>query len=88
MNKITNADRADWAVGALTHFIKTTGADSARDAIGDLICDLLHLAHIRDYPIHDVVNRALAITSEELIEEEKGDSASTLRAFRRLLPID
>ena len=36
-----NADRAEWAAAALRHFQCTTGTDY-EDALGDLLCDLMH----------------------------------------------
>lgn len=36
-----NDDRAEWAACALRHFQCTTGSDY-EDALGDLLCDLMH----------------------------------------------
>jgi hypothetical protein len=38
-----NEERAEWAAAALRHFQCTTGADY-EDALGDLLCDLMHWA--------------------------------------------
>ncbi len=37
MENITNADRAGWALAAVSDFADTTGVDTAREAIGVLI---------------------------------------------------
>jgi hypothetical protein len=44
MHDITNADRAGWALDALTGFVAATRVNTARDGIADLIANLLHLA--------------------------------------------
>jgi len=36
-----NDDRADWAEAALIEFRRITGTDD-EDALGDLLCDLMH----------------------------------------------
>lgn len=36
-----NDDRADWAAAALRSFQRETGTDD-EDALGDLLCDLMH----------------------------------------------
>jgi hypothetical protein len=36
-----NGDRAEWAGAALRHFQCVTGTDY-EDALGDLLCDLMH----------------------------------------------
>ena len=47
MQDTTNADRAEWALDALTGFVAATRVNTARDAVADLIANLLHLARGR-----------------------------------------
>lgn len=64
---VDNQDRAAFASQAVSAFRRVCITDY-EDAIGDLICDLLHLAR-RDYPGCDP--RALAEKAISLFEEEE-----------------
>lgn len=54
---VTNADRAKWAEAALRHFQRATGADR-EDALGDLICDLMHWASANNFDFDAALHRA------------------------------
>lgn len=59
----TNNERAEWADEALKVFARRTGLNlevEADDAIGDLICDLLHLAKLRGFDAHKLHARGKA----------------------------
>ncbi len=65
----TNADRARWARNALATFTTETFSGEDPDtmdrndlecAIGDLICDLLHLAQHKGFAVEPLWERALA----------------------------
>ena len=85
MEEITNADRANWALAALSGFVAETGVDTAREAIGDLISDLLHLGRGRGYDTLSLIDRAHRMMMEELAEDPEGDMALVQRAFASLL---
>jgi hypothetical protein len=84
----TNIQRAQWARNALAVFTAETysgdhpdsmHADDLDTAIGDLICDLLHLA--RYHPRLDAAaihSHALHTFETELAEEERRDRAPNL----------
>jgi hypothetical protein len=52
-----NGDRAQWAKAALLAFITETGADYA-DALGDLLCDLMHLSDREPFDFDAALERA------------------------------
>ena len=85
MEEITNADRANWALAALSGFVAETRVDTAREAIGDLISDLLHLGRGRGYDTLSLIDRAHRMMMEELAEDPEGDMALVQRAFASLL---
>ena len=88
MNDVSNADRANLALGALGDFVSTTRVDAASDAIGDLIANLLHLARGRGLDTDRLLANAAAVMAEELAEDEEGDMQAVQRRFRTLLPLD
>lgn len=88
MIDVTNAHRADLALAALHDFVVNTKVDTARDAIADLISNLIHLARGRGLDAERLVAQALGMTAQEVTEDLEGDMASVQRAFRTLLPSD
>lgn len=85
MEEITNADRANWALAALSGFVADTRVDTAKEAIGDLICDLLHLGRGRGYDTLSLVDRAYRMMMEECAEDPEGDMGLVQQAFASLL---
>jgi hypothetical protein len=53
----SNADRASWAAVALNAFQDETGADD-EDALGDLLCDLMHWCDRSGYEMDVALERA------------------------------
>ena len=88
MQDITNADRAGWALAALAGFIDDTRVDNARDAVADLIVNLLHLARGRGLDIGLLLAQAARATAEEQADDEEGEMASVISRFREMLPED
>lgn len=88
MQEITNADRAGWALAALAEFINDTRVDNARDAVADLIVNLLHLARGRGMDMELLFAQAARAMAEEQAEDEEGDMASVIARFYELLPDD
>lgn len=88
MEDVTNADRANWALAALLGFVAETGVDTAREAIGDLIADLLHLGRGRGYDTLSLIDRAHRMMMEEVAEDPEGDMALVQRAFASLLEVE
>lgn len=73
MGKI-NSERAQWAETALDAFMEVTGdvvGDDRETALGDLICDLLHLAEREKMgdPV-ELCNKACATYIAEKIDDE------------------
>jgi hypothetical protein len=52
-----NDDRAAWAGSALRHFQRATGADY-EDALGDLLCDLMHWSDRNNFDFEAALFRA------------------------------
>lgn len=52
-----NEDRARWAKAALKAFMDQTGVDY-EDALGDLLCDLMHLADREPFDFQAALDRA------------------------------
>jgi len=52
-----NDDRAEWAAAALRHFQCITGADYD-DALGDLLCDLIHWSDRNEFDFDAALLRA------------------------------
>ena len=82
-----NADRADAAAAALEAYTATNTAQYADETtetrIGDLICDLLHLARRAETEPHDLpdptnlLDRARSNFEEEEEEDENGCEEAT-----------
>ncbi len=87
-NEISNADRAAFALAAITDFIAKTGVDTARDAISDLIVDLLHLARGRGLNAQTILNNASGTFKEETLDDTEGPMTDVQSVFMRLLPQD
>lgn len=85
MDHTTNADRANWALAALMGFVAETGVDTAREAIGNLISDLLHLGRGRGYDTLSLVDRAHRMMMAEFAEDLEWDMALVQKAFASLL---
>jgi hypothetical protein len=88
MDDVTNADRAEWALVALTDFVAVTGVDTARDAIADLIANLLHLARGRGLDVDLLLDQTRKLMTEEFAEDTEGDMTSVQERFRELFPYD
>ena len=84
----TNADRAEWALHALTGFVEATRVDTARDAIADLMTNLLHLARARGLDEQLLVQQAIGAMAEELVEDMEGDMTTVQARFQKLFPDD
>jgi hypothetical protein len=88
MQDTTNATRAAWALAALTPFVRNTGVDSARDAIADLIANLLHLARGRGLDVDLLLDQTGKLIAEEFAQYPEGNMAAVQARFRKLLPDD
>lgn len=88
MQDVTNADRAGWALQALTGFVDITKVDSADDAISDLIVNLLHLARGRGLDAIALADRAKCGMTAESAEDPDGDMESIQARFSALIPRD
>lgn len=88
MQDTTNADRAGWALAALTGFVAETRVDTARDAIADLIANLLHLARGRGLDVDVLLSQTQKLMAEEFAEDPEGEMAAVQCRFRELLPYD
>jgi hypothetical protein len=88
MQDITNADRAVWAMDALTGFVAATRVDTARDAVADLIANLLHLARGRGLDVDLLLNQTRKLMAEEFAQDTEGNMAAVQISFRELLPDD
>jgi len=64
----TNRDRAAWAAAALRAFRKCTGCDR-EDALGDLLCDLMHWAGQNDVDFAATLERARNHHWVEVLDE-------------------
>lgn len=63
-----NTKRAAWANAALWTFIEQTGTDR-EDALGDLLCDLMHWADHSDFDFTAALDRARDHYQAELVED-------------------
>jgi hypothetical protein len=88
MHDTTNADRAVWALDALTGFVSATGVNTARDGIADLIANLLHLARGRELDIDLLLDQTRKLMAEEFAEDPEGNMTAVQARFRELLPDD
>jgi hypothetical protein len=64
-----NADRAKWAATALRAFRKATGAD-AEEALGDLLCDLMHWSDRNNFDFDAALDRARMHYEAETARDE------------------
>ena len=88
MHDTTNADRAEWALDALTGFVAATCVNTARDAIADLIANLLHLARSRGLDVDLLLDQTRKMMAEEFAEDPEGNMDAVQARFRELLPDD
>lgn len=88
MQDVTNANRAAWGLDAISRFVIDTRVDTANDAIGDLITNLLHLARGRGIDPQIIVTRSLSAMQAEVFEDDEGEMAQVQAAFRSLLNND
>ncbi len=88
MDDTTNADRAGWALDALTGFVAITRVNTAHDAVADLIANLLHLARGRGFDVDLLLHQTRKLMTEEFAEDPEGDMAAVQARFRELLPDD
>jgi hypothetical protein len=65
MNTPSNDDRADWANIALAAFTDTVGYNEPETSIGDLICDLGHLANRHGLDFLEIVKHGVGMWSAE-----------------------
>jgi hypothetical protein len=77
-NEPINQDRANWAKQVLVVFTNTTFSgdrpasmdrDDLRDAVGDLICDLMHFAHQQQFNVADLLQQGCGNFAFELLDE-------------------
>jgi hypothetical protein len=59
-----NDDRAEWAASALRQFQCATGTDY-EDALGDLLCDLMHWSDRHNFDFELALDRARGHYREE-----------------------
>lgn len=64
-----NADRAEWARAALSTFIAEHGPSDEETALGDLMCNLLHLARQLGLQPRRVVDNAHGLFRDEERDE-------------------
>jgi hypothetical protein len=60
--------------------------DTARDAIADLIANLLHLARGRGLDVDLLLRQTRGLMAEESVEDAEGDMAAVQARFRELPP--
>jgi len=65
----TNIDRATWAADALRTFREATLTD-AEDALGDLLCDLMHWADVVGENFAETLLGAQNTYAAEIAEEK------------------
>lgn len=65
---VSNLDRTLWAEEVLLVFRARTGCDF-EDALGDLLCDLMHWADRHDFDFQAALCRARDHHAVEVIEE-------------------
>lgn len=66
----TRGRHVAYAEAALNTYRAATNS-SEEDALGDLLTDLLHLAHHRGFNVLDILQRATLVFCDEASEEEK-----------------
>ena len=70
----TNKDRANYAAAAVETFEQLSGS-TGKEAIGDLIVDLLHLARREHYAFNPQVMVSVALTN--FLEEEMREAMNS-----------
>lgn len=68
-----NHNRAVWAFTALEAFCSMTGQNARTEkaeAVGDLICDLLHVAGQNGFDAEALAQRALSTYEAEVADDE------------------
>ncbi len=65
---VTNRTRAAWAEACVRVFTQHTGCDR-EDALGDLLCDLMHWSFQHSFDMAAALDRALGHFEAELLEE-------------------
>ena len=86
-SQVSNATRARWAEACVSVLLQHTGCDE-EDALGDLLCDLMHWSHQRGFDFALALDRARGHYDAELADEalvppaeESADTASLLDAL-------
>jgi hypothetical protein len=74
-----NADRAEWAAAALRHFRCSTGTDY-EDALGDLLCDLMHWSDRSNFDFELALDRARGNYQAETEGEDAGELLAATQA--------
>jgi len=67
--EVTNQNRAAWANASLYLFGQLTGTDH-EDALGDLLCDLMHWSDQYDFDFTAALDRARGHYEAELLAED------------------
>jgi hypothetical protein len=88
MQDVTNGDRAEWAMDALTGFVAATRVNTARDGVADLITNLLHLARGRGLDVDLLLDQTRKLMAEEFAQDPEGNMAAVQARFRELLTDD
>ena len=88
MDEMTNADRAWLALFAVSDFTHRSGVDTPRDAIADLITNLLHLGRGHGLDTDLLVSQAAAMMREEFNEDEEGNMNEVQAVFLKLFNVD
>jgi hypothetical protein len=73
-----NDDRAEWAAAALRQFQRTTGTDY-EDALGDLLCDLMHWSDRHNFDFELALDRARGHYQAETESDDAGELLGALR---------
>ena len=84
MSGPNNAKRAQWAENALDVFIlevfsgptETLHPEDLKDAVSDLIADLLHYARLNDMDVEAILRQSRGNFEEEVAEEETNNAES------------
>jgi hypothetical protein len=74
-----NGERAGWAERALRHYLDITGTDY-EDALGDLLCDLMHWSDRNNFDFEAALFRARMHYEAETATDWNGDE----RGWRQL----
>lgn len=74
-----NDDRAKWAAAALRRFRCMTGTDHA-DALGDLLCDLMHWSDRNNFDFELALDRARGHYQAETEGDDAGELLAAVQA--------